>query len=76
MQETLKSWHDFGHRGTIGLAVSLVFEMENRDTIWEIVMRFNNFLTKLPERDWSQRLVQSNRGAIGQNHDVILDFYD
>jgi len=46
IQETLKSCHDSGHRDTIGLAERLVLEMENRDTIWEIVTRFNNFFTK------------------------------
>jgi len=46
--ENLKSCHDSGHRGTIGLAERMVLEMENHDTIWEIVTRFNNFLTKFP----------------------------
>jgi len=34
------------NRVTIWLGSELVFEMKNRDTIWEIVTRFNNFLTK------------------------------
>ena len=48
LQENLKSCHDCKHRDTIELAERLVLEMENRDTIWEIVTRLNNFLTKFP----------------------------
>jgi len=76
LQENLKSCHDCKHRDTIGLVERLVLEMENRDTIWEIVTRFNNFSPSLPERDWSQRLFRDNRGAIGQNRGTILDCCD
>jgi len=70
LQENLKSCHDFGHPDTIGLAERLVFwdGKSWRDS--------TTFSPSLPERDWSQRLGQNNRGAIGQNRDAIVDLYD
>ena len=58
IQETLKSCHYYGHRDTIGLAERFVLEMENRDTIWEIVTRFNNFLTKFTWKGLVTMVVQ------------------
>jgi len=47
------------------------FEMENRDTIWEIVTRFNSFLTKFPWKGLVTTVVQRQ-----SQHDWTKSWHD
>ena len=77
LQKNLKSCHGFGHRDTIGLAERLVLwdgkpwhDLGNRDAIQQLTHQV--YLKGTGHNGW----VRSDRGAIGQNRDAILDLCD